>query len=428
MLAKKVLASAVIGTLATLAQAQDASMFKISGFGTLAATAFSRSDIDFLGDRTATGGAGHTSRLSMEPDSKLGIQAQFTPISALQFTFQALSRSNARGNWDPSIEWANAKYSFNDNIAVRVGRIGHPFFMISDYRQVNYTNVALRPSVEVYHQVPLTNSDVVEALVNFPVGSGQLSLQGGVGKIDAEAYASLPSQQNHDEIKARNLAYLNANYEVGAWTFRAGYTAGKLSYDALAARRSIFEPLSRISALTGSGVPQSIRDRFEIKNARSSFSGIGMSYDPGNFVITGEYVMLRSEKAYNDTDAWTVLAGYRLGKFTPYVSYGSSKNKGKVEASGVAASLTPFVGPTQAGAIQAGLQGYADATLNNQSTASLGVRWDVYKNLALKAQYDHVNVKSPGANGFLFNSANVTDSRYNGGDGDVFAVSLDFIF
>lgn len=416
MFAKTAIATAVLVAFAAAAQAQDdASMFKISGFGTVALTSFSRNDIDFLGDRTATGGAGRTSLISMEPDTKFGLQAQYSPTAPLQFTLQALSRSNARGDWDPSIEWANAKYSFNDNVAVRIGRIGHPAFMISDYRLVNYTNVSLRPSVEVYQQVPMVNSDVIETLLKFDIDSGQLGIQTGFGKMDAEAFASLPSQRNHDDIKTRNMGYINATYEIGKWTMRAGYTRTDLTYDALAVRKGIFEQFGS-NPLFGAAV-RNARDRYEIRDAKSTFSGIGVMYDPGDVVINAEYVMLRSGKAYNDADAWMMLAGYRFGKFTPYVSYGSAKNKGRIMID------TPGL-PS---AIQTQLQAFADASLNNQATTSLGVRWDFYKNMAAKVQYDWIDVKTPGANGFLFNSANQT-STYAGGDGHALAISLDYIF
>jgi len=415
MFAKTAIVAAVLVVFAASAQAQDESMFKVSGFGTVALTSFSRNDIDFLGDRSATGGAGRTSRVSMEPDSKFGVQAQYTPTAPLQFTVQALSRSNARGDWNPSVEWANAKYSFNDNVAVRLGRIGHPAFMISDYRLVNYTNVSLRPSVEVYQQVPMVNSDVIETLLKFDIDSGQLAIQAGFGQMDAEAFASLLSQRNHDDIRTRNMGYVNATFEIGKWTLRAGHTQTDLSYDALAVRKGIFEQYGSHPVL-GAAV-RSARDSYEIRDAKSTFSGVGVMYDPGDFVVNAEYVMLRSEKAYNDGDAWMVLAGYRFGKLTPYISYGSAKNKGRVTID------TPNLQP----AIKAQLQAFADASLNNQTTTSLGVRWDFYKNMAAKVQYDQINVKTPGANGFLFNSANQS-STYAGGDGHALAISLDYIF
>lgn len=392
--------------------------FKLSGFGTAAATYFSRSDADF-GQTVAPDGAGRSRNVSLEPDSKFGLQAQYTPIKPLQFTVQGMTRQTSAGNWKPTLEWANVKYSISEDVAVRVGRIGHPLFMVSDYRYVGYANLALRPPSEVYNQVPFSASDVIEGLFGFDLAGGKLNIQTGYGRIDAKGSASLRSERDYDSIKADQLLYLNGTFEKGPWTFRAGYTQAKLTYDALFARRNLFETLS-----TFGPVGQAVRDQYEIKKAPTSFTGFGVSYDPGDWVVNAEYVMLRpQDTGYNKSDAWSVLGGYRLGKWTPYLGYAASRNHERIDASGVYGQLVGTVGPAYATAFRDGVQRFVDRSLYNQSTVSVGVRWDVYKNMALKAQYDHVNVKSPG-DGFLINTA----STYKGGDGDVFAVALDFIF
>jgi len=422
MWTKTITASAVTCLCVLSAQAQETPAWKISGFGTAAATYFTRSDADFTGGSGAVpDGAGRTKPVSLEPDSKAGLQVRYTPTQALELTLQAISKHNPKDTWTPTLEWANVKYTFNENFALRVGRIGHPFFMISDYRQVNYTNTALRPSQEVYNQVPMSASDVIEGLFRFSMGGGQLGVRAGIGRIDADATATLPTERDHDLIRVRDMGFLNLNYEIDALTIRAGYTQGNITYDALGAQRRLFDPLSAIPSATA----RAVRDRYRISNAKSSFSGIGAIYDPGDYIISTEYVMLRSEKGYNNADAWTILGGYRVGQFTPYISYGSAKARNRILTDGVAAELTPIVGPTSAARLQAGLQAYADASLHDQNTISVGVRWDFYKNLALKAQFDHVNVKSPSPSGFLRN----TSSSYPAtGGGNVLAVALDFIF
>ena len=46
---------------------------------------------------------------------------------------------------------------------MRVGRVGLPVFMISDYRNVGYANTMLRPPAEMYSQVPINSIDGVDA-------------------------------------------------------------------------------------------------------------------------------------------------------------------------------------------------------------------------------------------------------------------------
>ncbi len=420
MFRQTLMAALLGGLLSPVAQAQDNSLFRVSGFGTLGATHFSRDDIDFGGGPNVQKGAGRSESTSLAVDSKLGLQMRLTPTANLEATLQTMVRKTPRDDWNPSIDWANVKYSFTENVAVRIGRIGHPFFLLSDYRQVNYANLTLRPPVEVYNLVPVNSSDVIEGLFTLPLAGGQLNLQAGIGQVRAEVIPSLPAQRKYDKADIDELAYVNATYENGPWTLRVGRTEGKLSYDALSARQQIFTPLGRFGA-TGAA----IRDAWEIRDARSSFTGIGGTYDAGRFVFTGEYVMLRSERAFNDTDAWSLLGGYRIGKFTPYLSYAAAKTRNRIEVSDVAPRLAPLLGATTASALQAGIQSLANNSVRDQETVSLGVRWDVYKNMALKAQFDRVTPKSPGSQGFLINRSSDYPTR---AAGNVFAVSLDFVF
>ncbi|MFZ3036830.1 MAG: porin [Rugosibacter sp.] len=410
---KTLMACAISSLLATPAFAVD---YKLSGFGTVAATHFSRDDIDFIGSSQAPNGAGRTNKTSFAPDSKVGLQLNVTATEKLEATLQVLTQHNERNNWDPSVEWANLKYKFNDTYALRVGRIGHPFFMVSDFRNVGYAQTALRPSVEVYGQMPLTYTDVVEGLANYPVWGGQLSLQGGFGKADRKVQQHSPDR-DYENLRIRRLAYINAVYEAGALRMNAGRSNTKVFYDLQSFRTGVFDTLSSLGA-TGQG----IRDQYEVKDAKSSFTSLGVSYDPGNFVVYGEYVMLRSEKAYNDSDAWNVFGGYRIGKFTPYVSYAKSKTKNQVVVSGVATALG---GGLMAQGLEGALAQFANATVKDQATASVGVRWDFYKNLALKAQYDHITPKAPSESGMLVNSDGTYPTRASG---NAVAVSLDFVF
>ena len=126
--------------------------WQFSGFGTLGATYFSRGDADFTGGAGMQSGVGRSGRLGLAPETRGAVQLRYEPIDRLTFTVQAVSKLTPRDNWTPSIEWANVKYQFNDTYALRLGRIGHPFFMMSDYVNARYAQTALRPAQEVYGQ------------------------------------------------------------------------------------------------------------------------------------------------------------------------------------------------------------------------------------------------------------------------------------
>jgi hypothetical protein len=59
-----------------------------------------------------------------------------------------------------------------------------------------------------------------------------------------------------------------------------------------------------------------------------------------------------------------------------------------------------------------------------QNTLSIGARWDVLRNAALKLQYDHTRIGA-GSSGVL---ANLQPGFQPGGTVNVISVSVDFVF
>ena len=142
-------------------------------------------------------------------------------------------------------------------------------------------------------------------------------------------------------------------------------------------------------------------DYGEIKESDLSF---GVQYDPGNWFAMSEWIQ---RKSTYKTNAMYVSAGYRVNKFTPYLTYAQNSP----------GSFLPGFPPPTAEAI----------TLANraQSTVSLGVRWDFMRNTDLKFQYDRVTL-SDNSNGFLANVPPGVD--LSGQSFHLISAVVDFVF
>ena len=51
-----------------------------------------------------------------------------------------------------------------------------------------------------------------------------------------------------------------------------------------------------------------------------SFTGLGLNWDEGAWLVNAEYTMRRTETYVADTDAWYVTVGRRFGNWTPYAT------------------------------------------------------------------------------------------------------------
>jgi hypothetical protein len=89
------------------------------------------------------------------------------------------------------------------------------------------------------------------------------------------------------------------------------------------------------------------------------------------------------------------MGGYRFGKVLPYFSYASTTKS----------PYSPY------------------AASGNQSTESLGVRWDAFKSADLKLQYDRVDPKGTSGISFIDEQPGFGNTKVN-----VVSLTLDFVF
>jgi hypothetical protein len=373
-----------VQALAGLAQAQETantpSPLSISGFGTLA---LSRLDTDqgvYLNDIRQRNGS--TDHWSGEADSKFGLQGTFKLSNNISFTGQAQLKPNEKGQWAPSLEWLFAKAALSPEFEVRAGRVGVPFFMISDYREVGFANTWVRPPVEVYGQVPFNNADGVDLNYQSTWGSANVRAQFFLGQSESKL------RSNVADYKLKGSTVLNASIELAPWTLRLGtshsdMTAVDPTVDPLIAG---LRQVGQIPGLEGIG---ELANRMDLTNKRVTFNAVGLTYDEGNVVAAAEYTTRNTNSYVADVQGWYASVGYRVGTFTPYITISRVKQTSPTTADAIppAPSL-------------AGLKAGADRVLRSagQQSNTLGVRWDARSNLALKLQADFVHVEAQGIN------------------------------
>ena len=378
-----------IGFGSTAVHGQSMPSFKLSGFGTLAATHSGEENADYVTSITQPDGAGMTRSWAVGPDSKLGLQGDVTFTDKLSGVLQVVSKHQYDGTYKPLVEWVNVKYQVTPDFALRAGRIALPFFMYSDNRLVNYTQPWVRPPIEAYMVNPNTSNDGVDVMYRAKLGGTTHNLQAfyGVNNVKTPGGGNAKGHPNWG---------INDSMSLGDLTLRASYTYSKVDIPG-------FQPLTDLAAMDGLRYPSVDLDFRTI--------ALGALYDPGQWFATGEYIDFRGESFAQGVRAWYVSGGYRFGSVAPYVTYASTRNHTKTEAgTGFATSIVNSV----------------IGNANAQNTTSLGVRWDFMRNLALKAQYDRIKLGT-GSTGRLsvpFGSTLPPPDRKV----DVFTLSVDFVF
>jgi hypothetical protein len=390
--------------------AASASIFTFSGFGTLGVVHSSETEADFTNSTFKPNGAGFTRAWSPDVDSRLGAQVIANVSPQLSAVVQVISEQLYDNTYRPHVEWANIKYQFTPDLSVRVGRTVLSSFMFSDTRNVGYANPWVRPPVEVYSLVPVSNSDGVDASYKVRVGDFVHTIVGSFGKTDP----GLPPSQGSGAGHARALWLVSDTIEYGAATAHITYQNVHLTIPGL---NRFFDAFRQFG-------PQGIAlaNEYDQDDKRVSFIGVGTIYDPGRWFALGEWGHDNFHSVLGSSTAWYVSGGYRLAKLTPYLTYSKvSVNSNTSDPGLTLSTLPPFlVGPATGlnAALNATLAGIAD-----QRTMSVGARWDFMKNVAFKVQYDHTRIGA-GSSGTLIN---IQPGFALGATLNLFSVAIDFV-
>ncbi|WP_028998289.1 porin [Azohydromonas australica] len=299
--------------------------FTFGGYGTLGAVRASTDEVQFRSSPRQHKGADRSVDLGV--DSRLGLQATLHVDEAFSAVGQVLT-SRRDGREGPQLEWLYVQSTPMQGLDLRAGRLVLPIFMVSDTRNVGYAIHWLRAPNEVYGPYAHTSFDGAQLLWRSSDGPVNLGVQASAGTSEAPLFLAVRT-----DLKYRRLYSVAVTAERNAWTLRASRTLGK--------------------GATFSGTP--------VPSGDDTFTDIGAQYDDGRFIAVGEYIW-RSYSAMGllDHAAFYVSAGLRLGSLTPYATYARFMPEGL--SFGVNAP---------------------DGT-----TRAVGLRWDVARNVALKAQIE----------------------------------------
>jgi Gram-negative porin len=399
---------------ASCARAQEAPpLFSFSGFGTLGVIRSDNDKADYLVDAFRPDGPGHSNGWSVDADTRIGLQLTTNLGARLSAVVQVVAEQRYDDTFRPALEWANLKLQITPDLSVRAGRVVLPIFMATDSRKVGYANPWVRPPVEVYSLVPVTNNDGIDAIHHLALGDATNTFQLSIGRSDSKFPGG--AGLGPGMAKVRDLVALVDTLERGFFTARVNYGQARLTIDQYA-------PLSDALRMFG---PQgaALADKYGVDNKRVDFIGFSAAYDPGTWFAMGEWAGFDTRSVIGKKSAWYGSGGYRFGKATPYVTYARMKSDGNTSDPGL--SLAGL--PPDLAAIGAQVNAALNAQLGAipvQSTVSAGVRWDFMRNAALKLQYDRVSLGSSSHGTF----GNVQPGFGRGGRVQLFSAAVDFVF
>ncbi len=364
-------------------------------FGTIGLARATSEHIQYVSDLSQPNGSS-AGNWSAKPDSVLGMQANYAFSDQTEVVTQIVSRYRYNGTYRPEVMWAYAHFTAENGTEFRVGRLGTDFYMLADSRLIGYTNLTISPSLDFFGQLPLFHIDGADLSKTIQAGNGLLT-----GKVFAGYTGEkVPFGDANWNLGDSPMLGANIDYHQDDWSYRLGYAQMRMKHD---------WPVS--DQLTALGFPAVIVEELSMNNKTSRYYSAGLIYDHGPIQLQWmANKVVQESLGYQNYYSSYVLAGYSMGNLTPFA--------------GVSRSYTPSkqlnLGPDNP--FQAGVDHVLDISHTNQTTWTMGMRWNFRRNMDVKAQLDCIRGKSDST--FLFRGNTL---GWNGST-DVFSLAMDFAF
>ena len=371
--------------------------FSLKGFGTAGIVYNENRQADFAAESTlAASGAGRTNPLTYSVDTKAGAQLDWQATDRFSLTAQMLVKQFPDRSWNPELQWGFVKFRASPDLDVRAGRIRPPIYLLSDYLDVNYANPWVRPPVEFYSVTPIRHMEGGDLLWRPQTGSVTWLVQPYVGR------SSTPARGG--EIGLDQILGLNVSASLGDFTLRTGYIHTRMTVTSnfMTLAFGAYDQLCRLGDVTACKPMRKLNH----KDGEASFGSVGATWDNGDYFVSGEWGRRDTETSIADLMSWYLSGGARFGRWTPYLTYSEMISDSPYDYDR-GSPMTNFI-----------TTGLLRGNPTDQRTVSLGVRYDLMANLAVKAQWDHTTTE-------CITSPDPWDGRQTGTCGGWFILATD---
>lgn len=350
-------------------------------------------------------------------DSRIGVRAQYVVSMQVDLVAQAVGRRRAHGgDAMDAIEWAYAAWRPRPDVALRVGRISQPLYLLSEYRDVGFAYPTVRPPADFYGSAtgPI---DGVDLTTGWRLDGAQWRFKGFGGRT-----VSVPSitARTYGIVLSREADGLLVRLSAGHVAIARGPASLQPLLDALTVVQGL--PLPEVAAEAAV-----LGQRLASYGSSMSYLTVAAQFEHDDWLAMAEALQIVGHNEAGLPGGHALLLGRRFGALTLFgsVSRASMARHDRAEPHWEAA-LMPVVGASAARQLQAVGSGVA-AVLNqpngNQHSRSLGLRWDVGPSTALKFQTDWVHIDPNGGRLLANANGNAGPARAT-----VASVAVDFLF
>ncbi|MCW8109513.1 hypothetical protein OPS25_13465 [Alteromonas ponticola] len=333
--------------------------------------------------------------IDIKQTSKLGVQIDFIASPTVDAVFQAIYRDQHDVSVDNLVNLAFVRYSPNADWSFRLGRTAYDLFLLTEYRDIDFALPWAHVPSEIYAMIPHRFIDGAD--ITHSRRWGNMTLSGKIFAGESEYGVAAYDTDDVVDLNLDNIIGLALDAQTIDWDLALNHT--RVKFDS-----SLISPLSNGLLLLNQQVPMAsmlwptitaVAQGLEINNSEGRYTSIGGQY-------RFDTVTLMSELAHTESDN-LVVDNIRSGYFSAIYHAGNHNWFATIAASRAGKFHFGMVNEAALSQIPGAAEALANARffLNfycvNQTTLSLGWRWDFAENVSLKMQWDHTKIVEGGS-------------------------------
>ncbi|ALO33373.1 hypothetical protein CMT41_00590 [Colwellia sp. MT41] len=409
---KNFLCFALVG-LAFHAAANETGNEKLqfSGFATLGVV---YSDSDHHGYRKNVGSddAVYSGEVDFKQHSLLGLQVDWSISPSFDVVYQAVLRGLPKPSLDRYTTLAFLRYEVNTNWTIRLGRTAPDVFLLTEYRDVDFSYIWATAPNEIYGIIPYRSIDGIDVTYSRRALGGVFTSKLFTGASEAEISASSVIE----EIKIDDIIGLSLTFDHFNWIVHAKHSqvniANEPKTNALLA--AIISQIPDFLWPNQDVFAQSIR----MVGQEVNYSSISGQYQWQHWLASAElaHINSASEVIPKITSGYAALS-YQLDAHQFYGIYAFTDSNNYIFAE-------PGVNELALEEIIHGTTTMMNFYATNQQTISLGWRWDITSYMASSLQWSYTRIDEGGGTLWL----NEADQHNVAEDINTLLLTLSLIF
>ncbi|MBR7799092.1 hypothetical protein [Undibacterium fentianense] len=357
---------------------------QLSGFGSLGFAYNTSQDFDYLRDLLQSKGVGKTHQFGFGLDSLIGLQVVGKYNDALEASLQTIVRHH-ENNYRPEINWAFLKYLPDDNLDLRIGRLGFDVYPLADSRNVAFSYIWVRPPVEYFGGLIVSYLDGADAVYRFDLKDSQIKIKLFTGQAKERAITS--KDNSYFSLKGSRIIGGHVEYQRQNWLGRLGISQLRFKND-FPDIQGLIAALNSADIRNLSPTAANLATQLSFKDKTIQYLSAGLVYDDGPFQAQFMLSKLDSKTLSFDSNlAGFFTAAYRVKNWTPYFTLAKTRPRDQsITSLGIPLGINPEIDR-----VDAEFKSFLKATRNEQSSIAIGLRYNLNATSDLKVQIDHIH-------------------------------------